>query len=110
MKYVLLAGGHREGPDTYKKGDVVESKHDLIALFGPLKFRKAHDGEGNVQEVTPDDPALAQYGEDVTGQFEAGDNMVFKKGRTYTVLDSDGEVIEAGITKAAVVAALTEDE
>jgi len=39
MQYELLGGMHDENKKTYKRGDVFESKHDLIAMF-PQKFKK----------------------------------------------------------------------
>lgn len=64
MKYQVLAGQHREGGKTYNKGDVVDSKTNLLRLNADgldPKFRRVEE-DGNVavandglDEMTVDD-------------------------------------------------------
>lgn len=42
MKFLLHGGDHNENEMTYSKGEVVESPHDLVEIFGK-KFEKVGD-------------------------------------------------------------------
>jgi len=45
MRFRVKAGKHQQDQQTYKKGDVVDSDHDLIAAF-PSKFERVEDDAG----------------------------------------------------------------
>jgi hypothetical protein len=54
MRFKVLAGKHLdENRQMYKKGDVVETDHDLVKLFGGNKFRKLADQDPNVEAEEP---------------------------------------------------------
>ena len=54
MRYELLGGMHNESGKNYNRGDVFESKHNLIVMF-PQKFKEV---SGTV-EATPAPPIPA---------------------------------------------------
>lgn len=51
-KYQVIQGKHIENGKTYKKGQVIESSHDLIKKF-PLKFTLVPQGERFVENIPP---------------------------------------------------------
>jgi hypothetical protein len=54
MRFKVLAGRHvDENRQMYKKGDVVQTEHDLVKMFGGNKFRKLADQDPNVEAEEP---------------------------------------------------------
>ncbi len=49
-QYRVLAGNHTQDGVVYKKGEVIETDHDLKKLF-PLKFRVVGGGSDEEDEV-----------------------------------------------------------
>lgn len=75
---------------VYGKGEEFDSRHDLVAVFGPEKFDKLSDAAPT--PASPDGPEAAaddtDRGDEVTDQFDnapAAGVRVFKRGRVYSV-------------------------
>ena len=136
-RYYVKMGTHVEGDKgnkkVYKKGDAVESEHNLIAMF-PEKFstQPINPGEQVKAEVVnkpknkktdpetdKDDDNIGNVdpkGKDITEEFpDAVENniKVFIKGQWCSIFDLDSEtpdvaVNEKGIKKDEVAKALDE--
>ncbi len=122
--YYVKEGMHVEGGVTYKKGDKVESEHDLLAMFvnkfstQPLsedgmpaaEVVKEEKKEKEKKTPSTETEDKDERGEDVTAEFQdAVDNdlLVFTKGSWYYIFDPesdtpDVQINEKGIKKDAV--------
>lgn len=111
MLFRLLAGRHTENKKVYAKDDIIDTKHDLVAMFGDNKFERLT--EAGVS-ATPQLSATKKKKKsksklaDVTKDFpdaEVNDFLVFKKGRKFFVAEKDNPdefLNEEGLSAADV--------
>jgi len=69
MKFKVLAGQHRDGDKTYKKGQVFTSRHDLVKMFRG-KFMRV--GGVEEAEIVPDEDVTADTEIEKASPPEAG--------------------------------------
>jgi hypothetical protein len=109
-QYEMFGGDHEEADGTVvKNGQVIESDCPLNEMF-PGKFRRYDVAATKTPVKRKSAPSGEQeggeQGDDVTSEFEGAAELgmtVVKLGRKYSVVNADGETIQAGVTKAAVV-------
>ena len=80
-KFKVLAGGHREGGKTYRRGDIVESNSNLLKMNrGSRKFAKVTDEEAAAMTAVVDtSDELAQMTKEQLKSF-ADENGIPLKG------------------------------
>ena len=131
-KYQTVMGRNEQGERVYLERPTVESKQDLVALFGTNKFRRLSDDEAknllsqktdvSLGQATPTDASpkgsVAEAakqgaagiaippGKDVTLKFPRARAMglcIYYKEHKYKIVnDKDGKILSEGISRSQV--------
>lgn len=107
MLFRLKKGRHNEGEQKYYEGDLIETKHDLVRMFGDNKFEKVAEGSAPTSatsQTTIEKPSgkkktvvskSTAKSKDVTAQYPvAKDNnlkVLYTAGKGFDVFDLDSE-------------------
>lgn len=115
-KYELLVGQHEQGGVVYdvRSNKFIETEHDLVAAFGPLKFRKVEGWvppqekapvPGHVAHSAPaadppedNEPEQTEENDEETGE-EAGDELGKLTVAELRKFADDNEIDLTGCTK-----------
>lgn len=99
MRFKVLDGQHVQDGKTYRKGQIVESVHELDLTFTNKFERLAGDAGPAGVDFTSRFPQAAAEG-----------FTVFRRGGRYFVYDQDGDLVgdEQGLPQSKVVKAIRE--
>ena len=104
MLFKVLAGRHVQDGEVYSKGDIVETKLNLIETFGDLKFQREFELEAAAkaqvqtpkkakdETIEPEEDETTSLGKDLTVRFSIAKKngfLVFKKGNKFLVASQD---------------------